>query len=75
MENKTMQLKKVVAQVWRSILPLAFRVLGKRGQMKCLCCGNGLEELELLVKNGKKLTRQWLSYRGAGQVGYTGRKR
>jgi len=37
--------------------------------MKCLCYGNGLEESELLVKNGKGWTRQWRSYRGQIKVG------
>jgi len=32
--------------------------------MKSLCYGNGIDEPELLVKNGKVWSKQWRSYRG-----------
>jgi hypothetical protein len=41
-----------------------FRVFEENRKMKYLCFGNGIDEPELLVKNGKAWTRQWRSYRG-----------
>jgi hypothetical protein len=36
----------------------------ENGKIKCLCYGNGIDEPELFVKNGKEWSKQWGSYRG-----------
>jgi hypothetical protein len=50
-------------------------VSGKRGKIKCLCYGKGLEEPELLVKNGKRVDQAVAFVQRADKVGYVGRKK